>query len=70
MHDHEAEQQLIIRGLSTVETILCLNERIALLDAAARLLADKDLSQRCSVTAACLREAEGAQLRLFKSLRN
>lgn len=70
MNPQEAEQHLILRGLATVETIPSLSDRIDLLAAASRLLTDEALAHRCSVTAACLREAEGAQLRLFKSLRN
>lgn len=70
MHPKDAEQELILRGLATVETATCPSQRLALLEAASRLLVDEALAHRCSVTAAVIREAESAQLRLFQSLRN
>ena len=70
MTSTEAEQKLIMLGVASLENTTSATERVAMLEAAARLLSDESLAERCSVTAAVIREAENAQLRLFKSLRN
>lgn len=64
-----AKQNLILLGLVSVESIPSIAERITYLEAAAALLEDHQLAQRCSVTARCLAEAEAAQLRLFQTIK-
>jgi len=64
-----AQQQLILRGLVSIESISDPAKRAELLEAAAYLITDEELSNRCRATAACLREAEAAQGRLFNSIR-
>ena len=63
------QQELILKGLMAVESLPSSEERANFLEAAACLITNQQLAERCNVTARCLREAEMAQLRLFNSLR-
>lgn len=69
MSNTNYHQELILKGLIAVETEPSSEERARFLTAAADMLHDPSLAERCRVTARCLREAEGAQLRLFNSIR-
>lgn len=65
----DLQQEIVRRGITTLEAVPDTHERASLLEAAADLLTDEELSIRCRATASCLREAEAAQLSLFNSFR-
>ena len=67
-----AQEQLIRLGVASIEhTQTSPADRAAMLEAAARLLPESsDFSTKCSVTAACIKQAEEAQLTLFQSARS
>ncbi len=72
MDTKTAQEKLIRFGVASIEsTQTSPAERIALLEAAADLLPEaSDLSHQCSVTAACIKQAEEAQLSLFNAARS
>jgi hypothetical protein len=65
MKPQDYQQELILKGLLAAMADPSSEERANYLEAASSLLVDQTLSERCAVTARCLREAEQAQLRLF-----
>lgn len=68
MTQHSLQQELIRRGIASLGNVTAPMHRAALLEAGADLINDEELATQCRTTAACLRETEGAQLRLFNTI--